>query len=351
MAQEKHLPQKRNDRHSSLLQDSFGRQVRYLRLSVTDRCDLRCRYCMTEHMVFLPKKDLLTLEELYRLAAIFMALGVRKIRITGGEPLMRRGIETFFALLQPHLGHDLDEVTLTTNGSLLERYAEILAACGVKRINVSLDSLDEARYRHITRCGDIAKVLRGFDAAQAAGLHVKLNAVAMRGDFLYEVDELIRFAHGRGMDLTLIEEMPLGSTGHHRYQTYLSLSELKKNLSQRWTLQPLAPSSQHLPRIPGPARYVRLEETGGILGFITPLSCDFCGRCNRVRIGSTGRLYPCMGQTGMVELRPLLRQSESNMGVIDAILDAIANKPKGHEFAITREHVCGISRHMSELGG
>jgi len=338
------------------LRDNYGRQVTYLRLSVTDRCDLRCTYCMAETMAFLPKKDLLTLEELYRLATVFIALGIRKIRITGGEPLMRRSIETLFALLQPHLKHGadgigLDEITLTTNGTLLERYANMLKNYGVRRINVSLDTLDPLRYSHITRRGDITAVLRGLDAAQAAGLHVKINAVAMRGEFLQEVDDLIRFAHGRGMDLTLIEEMPLGETGHNRYQTHLSLADLKANLAQRWTLSPLAPSFQELPRIAGPARYMRVEETGGILGFITPLSCDFCAHCNRVRVGSTGRLYPCMGQTGMVELRDLLRRSESNATLIDVIHNAIAAKPRGHEFVIKKDHVCAISRHMSELGG
>jgi len=329
----------------SVLTDPFGRKVTYLRLSVTDRCDLRCIYCMAESMVFLPRKDLLTIEELYRLSAIMINLGIRKIRVTGGEPLVRRGVITLFEMLAPHIGSRLDEVALTTNGTLLARYAKSLADAGVRRVNVSLDTLDPVRYRQITRHGDIVHVLGGLTAARKAGLKIKLNTVVMRDTFPGGVDDLIRFAHGGGMDLTLIEEMPLGETGHNRYETHLPLAELKKNLEQRWTLTPLITSSG------GPARYVRVEETGGQLGFITPLSCDFCANCNRVRIGSTGKLYPCMGQSGMVELRELLRSSESNKALIKRIYAAIAAKPKGHEFLIEKDKVCGISRHMSELGG
>lgn len=327
------------------LTDSFGRRVTYLRLSVTDRCDLRCTYCMAEDMVFLPRKDLLTIEELYRVSSTLMGLGVRKIRVTGGEPLVRRGIMTLFEMLAPHIGGQLDEVTLTTNGTLLSRYAADLVENGVKRVNISLDTLDPVRYEHITRRGDISNVLRGIDAAQEAGLRVKINAVAMRGDFLSEVDDLIRFTHGRDMDLTLIEEMPLGDTGHDRYQTHLSLARLRESLSQRWTLTPLTKNSG------GPARYVKVEETGGQLGFITPLSCDFCASCNRVRVGSTGKLYPCMGQSGMVELRDILRGSEGDAALIERIHTAIAAKPKGHNFLIEKDRVCGLTRHMSELGG
>ncbi|WP_182419330.1 GTP 3',8-cyclase MoaA [Bartonella sp. HY038] len=329
----------------SQLQDGFGRNVSYLRLSVTDRCDLRCVYCMSEDMVFLPKKELLTVEELYRVSSTMINLGIKKIRLTGGEPLVRRGIMQLFAMLSPHIGKDLEELTLTTNGTLLDRHAGELASLGVKRVNISLDTLNPARYEDITRLGDIAKVFRGIDAALEAGLKVKINTVAMNGHFLSEVDELIRFAHARNMDLTLIEEMPLGYTGHDRVETHLSLTKLRESLSQRWTLNSSAKSSG------GPARYVTVEETGGQLGFITPLSCDFCANCNRVRIGSTGRLYPCMGQTGMVELREVLRSSEANEHLIEKIYSAIAGKPKGHNFLIEKDKVFGIARHMSELGG
>jgi len=332
--------------HSLLqLRDSFGRSITYLRLSVTDRCDLRCSYCMAENMVFLPKKDLLTIEELYRVASVFAEFGVRKIRVTGGEPLMRRGIMALFTMLCPHIGVDLDEVTLTTNGTLLEKYAEQLVDNGIRRLNVSLDTLLPERYRQITRRGDINNVLRGLDAAQRAGLHIKINAVAMKGAFEREVDDLILFAHSRNMDLTLIEEMPLGATGHDRYDTHLSLTALRQDLASRWILTPV------MVRTGGPARYVRIGETGGLLGFITPLSCDFCAQCNRVRVGSTGRLYPCMGQMGKVELREVLRSSEGNQALRKKILEAVANKPKSHEFLITKEQTRGIARHMSELGG
>lgn len=327
------------------LVDPFGRTVTYLRLSVTDRCDLRCVYCMSEDMVFLPRKELLTIEELYRVSTRMMEMGVRKIRLTGGEPLVRRGIITLFEMLAPHIGDALDEVTLTTNGTLLAKYAKALAENGVKRINVSLDTLDPERYEQLTRRGDIANVFAGLDAAQEAGLKIKLNAVAMRGGFMSEVDDLIRFAHGRGMDLTLIEEMPMGYTGHDRFETHLSLHRLRESLSQRWTLTTDPHSSG------GPARYVTIEETGGRLGFITPLSCDFCASCNRVRIGSTGKLYPCMGQSGMVELREAIRGSESDDKLIELIHQAIGRKPKGHEFSIEENKICGLTRHMSELGG
>jgi len=327
------------------LRDTYGREVTYLRLSVTDRCDLRCTYCMAEHMTFLPKKELLTIEELYRVASTFAILGVKKIRVTGGEPLMRRGIITLFEMLRPHVGRELDEVVLTTNGTLLEKYAAELAANGIKRINVSLDSLKSERYTRITRRGDINNVFRGLAAAQEAGLHIKINAVASKGDFEDEVDELILFAHSRGMDLSLIEEMPLGETGHSRYDTHLSLSQLRAKLAERWTLTPTTFKTG------GPARYWRVEETGGLLGFITPLSCDFCGSCNRVRVGSTGLLYPCMGQMGRVALRDALRGSESNQALIEKIYEAIEAKPERHEFLIGKEQTRGITRHMSELGG
>lgn len=331
--------------NSQTLIDSFGRKVSYLRLSVTDRCDLRCVYCMSENMAFLPKRELLTIEELYRLSTTMMTLGINKIRITGGEPLVRRGIMQLFELLAPHIGRELNEVTLTTNGTLLSRYAEELVCHGVKRINVSLDTLDPARYEILTRRGDIAKVLAGIEAALNTGLRVKINAVALRGGFLSEVDELIRFVHGRDMDLTLIEEMPLGYTGHDRFDTHLSLTSLRQSLEQRWTLTPLQKSSG------GPARYFRVEETGGQLGFITPLSCDFCANCNRVRVGSTGKLYPCMGNNGMVELLETIRYGEGQDKLIAKIREAVAAKPEGHNFLIEKNTICGLKRHMSELGG
>lgn len=330
----------------SPLVDRFGRQVTYLRLSVTDRCDLRCTYCMAEHMTFLPRQDVLSLEELYRLARVFIRGGVRKIRLTGGEPLVRKNILQLFSLLAPHLdGGELDEVTLTTNGTLLSRYAEALFATGVRRVNVSLDSLDAGRYARITRWGRLDSVLKGIDAALSAGLKVKLNAVAMRGDFESEVDDLIGFAHGRGMDLTLIEEMPLGQTGHDRSQSFLPLDHLRRSIGGRWTLVPIDD------RTGGPARYVRVAETGGRLGFITPLSCDFCASCNRVRVSCTGDLFTCMGSEGMVGLRQALRGEDPEATIGALIRDALGRKPKGHSFEISRQAVSGIARHMSVLGG
>ncbi|MFM2280176.1 MAG: hypothetical protein RLZZ444_2407 [Pseudomonadota bacterium] len=326
--------------------DSFGRQVTYLRLSVTDRCDLRCTYCMSEHMTFLPRQDVLTLEELYRLATIFIRGGVRKIRLTGGEPLVRKNVMQLFNLLAPHLENgDLDEVTLTTNGTLLTRHAEALFAAGVRRVNVSLDTLDAGRYAQITRWGRLQPVLDGIDAALAVGLKVKLNSVAISGSFEGEVDDLICFAHGRGMDLTLIEEMPLGETGHDRSSSFLSLGALRRSLAQRWTLVSIED------RTGGPARYVRIAETGGRLGFITPLSCDFCASCNRVRVSCTGDLFTCMGSEGAVGLRPALRGEDPEATVGGLIRDALGRKSKGHSFEISRQAVSGIARHMSVLGG
>ncbi|OCW56370.1 GTP 3',8-cyclase MoaA [Hoeflea olei] len=328
------------------LTDGFGRQITYLRLSVTDRCDLRCTYCMSEHMTFLPRRDVLTLEELYRLSAVFMRHGVRKIRITGGEPLVRKNIMSLFEMLSHHLrSGELDEVVVTTNGSQLSRYAKSLHEAGVRRVNVSLDSLDPVRFRAVTRCGDLAKVLDGIDSALAAGLKVKLNAVAMKGAFEEELDGLIRFAHGRGMDLTLIEEMPLGTVCHDRKESYLRLDALRQDLEKRYTLSPLADQTG------GPARYVRVGETGGKLGFITPLSCDFCASCNRIRVACTGELYTCMGKEGAVDLREALRRDSSDEPVSSLIFGAIARKPRGHSFAIGAQDVQGIGRHMSVLGG
>lgn len=328
------------------LVDGFGRTATYLRLSVTDRCDLRCTYCMSENMTFLPRREILDLEELHRLSRIFMARGVRKIRITGGEPLVRKNIMALFSMLGAHLETgELDELTLTTNGTLLDRHADALFAHGVRRVNVSLDTLDPERYQAITRWGRIERVFAGIAAAQAAGLRVKINAVAMRGAFEQEVDDLIRFAHEQDMDLTLIEEMPLGEGRHDRRESFLSLSQLRDTLSSRWTFQPLALKSG------GPARYVRVAETGGLLGFITPLSCDFCASCNRLRVSATGDLYTCMGNEGRVGLRDALRASEEG-GSVDALISrAVALKPEGHAFSITNDRVDGIGRTMSVLGG
>ena len=327
--------------------DPFGREISYLRVSVTDRCDFRCVYCMNEHMSFLPKADLLTLEELDRLCSAFVARGVRKLRLTGGEPLVRRGIMTLFSTLSRHLASGrLDELTLTTNGSQLGKYAADLAALGVKRINVSLDTLDAAKFRDITRWGALDQVLAGIDAAQSAGLQIKINTVALKGVNEDEFPRLIEWAHGRGMDLTLIEVMPLGDVGEGRLDQYLPLSMVRARLSQQFTLEDLDY------RTGGPARYVRLAETGGRLGFITPLTHNFCELCNRVRVTCTGTLYMCLGQTDAADLRKPLRASEGNEPLQDAIDEAIARKPKGHDFVIDRRHRRpGLARHMSVTGG
>src|SRR5205085_2390015 len=289
------------------LTDPFGRGISYLRVSVTDRCDFRCVYCMAENMAFLPKQDLLTLEELDRLCSAFVAKGVRKLRLTGGEPLVRKGIMTLVTSLSRHLGTGaLDELTLTTNGSQLPQYAQELAAHGVKRINVSLDTLDRDKFRAITRWGELDKVLDGIAAAKAAGLRVKINAVALKGVNEDEIPALVDWAHGGGMDLTLIEVMPLGDIGDDRLAQYLPLSMVRARLAERFTLDELDE------RTGGPARYVRVKETGGRLGFITPMTHNFCESCNRVRITCTGTLYMCLGQEDAADLRAPLRASESN---------------------------------------
>jgi cyclic pyranopterin phosphate synthase len=327
--------------------DPFGREITYLRVSVTDRCDFRCVYCMNEHMAFLPKADLLTLEELDRLCSAFVARGVRKLRLTGGEPLVRRGIMTLFSTLARHLASGrLEELTLTTNGSQLEKYAKDLAAVGIKRINVSLDTLDPAKFRDITRWGALPQVLAGIDAAQSAGLQVKINTVALKGANEDEFPRLIEWAHGRGMDLTLIEVMPLGDVGEGRLDQYLPLSMVRAHLAQQFTLEDLDY------RTGGPARYVRIAETGGRLGFITPLTHNFCESCNRVRVTCTGTLYMCLGQADAADLRKPLRASEGNELLQDAIDEAIARKPKGHDFVIDRRHRRpALARHMSVTGG
>ena len=329
------------------LLDPFGRAITYLRVSVTDRCDFRCVYCMSEDMAFLPKRDLLTLEELDRICSAFIAQGVRKLRITGGEPLVRRDILTLFRSLSRHLdAGDLDELTVTTNGSQLARHARDLAACGVKRVNVSLDTLDADKFRRITRWGDLAKVLQGIDAAQEAGLRVKINTVALKGVNEEEIEALLEWAHGRGMDLTLIEVMPLGEIDGQRIDQFLPLSLVRARLASRYTLSDLDD------RTGGPARYMRVKETGGRLGFITPMTHNFCESCNRVRLTCTGQLFMCLGQEDAADLRAPVRASECDEPLRQAIVDAIARKPKGHDFIIDRRHARpALSRHMSVTGG
>ncbi|MGQ0455497.1 MAG: GTP 3',8-cyclase MoaA [Hyphomicrobium sp.] len=332
---------------SAPLVDPFGRGIDYLRVSVTDRCDFRCVYCMSEHMTFLPKKDLLTLEELDRLCSAFVSRGVRKLRITGGEPLVRKNILWLFQRLGRHLQSGaLDELTLTTNGSQLATHAAALKAAGVERVNVSIDTLDPQKFKAITRWGDLAVVLRGLEAAEEAGLKVKINAVALKGVNENEIEDLIRFAHGRGADLTLIETMPLGDIEGDRTGQYLPLSIVRARLMDRFTLD----ESAH--RTGGPARYATVRETGGRLGFITPLTHNFCESCNRVRLTCTGTLYMCLGQDDAADLRAPLRASQSDQVLHAAITEAIARKPKGHDFVIDRRtKTPAVSRHMSVTGG
>ena len=327
--------------------DPFGRTVSYLRVSVTDRCDFRCVYCMPEHMTFLPKADVLSLEELDRLCGAFIRKGVDKLRLTGGEPLVRRDVMKLFHSIGRHLeSGSLKELTLTTNGSQLARFAGELVDCGVKRINVSVDTLDAEKFRKITRWGDLGKVIAGIDAAHQAGLKIKINVVALRGVNEDEIPELISWAHGRGMDMTLIETMPMGDVDADRTEQYLPLSLVKAKLAKSFTMDSLDD------RTGGPARYVRLRETGGRLGFITPLSHNFCESCNRVRLTCTGMLYMCLGQEDSADLRAPLRAS-SDDSVIDAAIDeAIGRKPKGHDFIIDRRHNRpAVSRQMSLTGG
>jgi cyclic pyranopterin phosphate synthase len=329
------------------LLDPFGRAITYLRASVTDRCDFRCVYCMSEDMAFLPKRDLLTLEELDRICSVFVDQGVRKLRITGGEPLVRRDIITLFRSLSRHLSSGaLDELTVTTNGSQLARHAAELAACGVKRVNVSLDTLDPDKFRRITRWGELSKVMAGLDAAQGAGLRIKINTVALKGVNEDEIEHLLEWAHGRGMDLTLIEVMPLGEIDGQRIDQFLPLSVVRARLGARYTLEDM----DH--RTGGPARYVRIAETGGTLGFITPMTHNFCESCNRVRLTCTGQLFMCLGQEDAADLRAPVRASDGDAALRQAIKDAIARKPKGHDFIIDRRHSRpALSRHMSMTGG
>ena len=327
--------------------DPFGRAVTYLRVSVTDRCDFRCTYCMSEHMTFLPKKDLLTLEELNRLCSAFIAKGVRNIRLTGGEPLVRKNIMFLVRELGKRVqAGELNELTLTTNGSQLARHAEELYDCGVRRINVSLDTLDPDKFHAITRWGNFAKVMEGIDAAQKAGLKIKLNAVALKDFNEEEIPEMLRFAHGRGMDLTVIETMPMGEIEEDRTDRYLPLSKLRTDLEQQFTLTDIPYKTG------GPARYVNVAETGGRLGFITPLTHNFCESCNRVRLTCTGTLYMCLGQNDAADLRTALRATEDDALLYTAIDEAITRKPKGHDFIIDRTHNRpAVARHMSVTGG
>ena len=327
------------------LVDRFGRHITYLRISVTDRCDFRCVYCMAEDMQFLPKKEILSFAEIETIATAFVTRGVTRLRLTGGEPLVRRDIIELVRSLGRHIGHGLDELTMTTNGSQLAKHAEALVEAGMRRINVSLDTLDAERFRAITRRGRIEDVLGGIDAAQAAGLKIKINMVAMRGVNDDEIEPMMAWAHGRGMGLTLIEGMPLGEVGIDRVDSYLPLRELRDRLAKSYTLEKL----DH--RTGGPARYARVAETGGILGFITPMSHNFCESCNRVRLTATGQLFLCLGQEDQVSLRDALR--EGGAEALDAALDqAMLIKPKGHDFVIDRARPePALGRHMSVTGG
>lgn len=327
--------------------DRFGRSVTYLRVSVTDRCDFRCTYCMAENMNFLPKKDLLTLEELDRICTAFIAKGVRKLRLTGGEPLVRKNIMHLVRALGRHIeAGDLDELTLTTNGSQLARHAAELYDCGVRRINVSLDTLDPGKFKTITRWGDLSRVMEGIEAARKAGLKIKLNAVALKDFNEQEIPQMLRWAHERGMDLTVIETMPMGEIEEDRTDRYLPLSKLRADLEQQFTLIDIPLKTG------GPARYVEVAETGGRLGFITPMTHNFCEGCNRVRLTCTGTLYMCLGQNDAADLRTALRASADDSYLSAAIDEAIQRKPKGHDFIIDRTHQRpAVARHMSVTGG
>ena len=328
--------------------DPFGREISYLRVSVTDRCDFRCYYCMSEDMTFLPKADLLTLEELDRLCGAFIGLGVRKIRLTGGEPLVRRNMMWLVRSLGSRVhGGALDEITLTTNGSQLSRFADELVDCGVRRINVSLDTLDADKFKAITRWGKFDQVMGGIAAAKRAGLAIKINAVALKGVNEDEIDTMLSWCGDEGFDLTLIETMPMGEIAGDRSDQYLPLSVVRERLSERWSLTDIDYKTG------GPARYMAVGETGGRLGFITPLTHNFCESCNRVRLTCTGTLYMCLGQDDAADLRAPLRASESDEALIAAIHEAIGRKPKGHDFVIDRRggNSPAVSRHMNVTGG
>ena len=327
--------------------DPFGRHVSYLRVSVTDRCDFRCVYCMAEDMTFLPKKDVLSLEELDRLCSEFIDHGIEKLRLTGGEPLVRKNIMSLIRSLSRHLdSKKLKELTLTTNGSQLGRFANELVDCGVKRINVSVDTLNPDKFKSITRWGNFDKVMDGIKSAQQAGLQIKINTVALKGVNEDEIPQMIEWAHSQEFDLTLIETMPLGEIDEDRTDQYLPLSHVRNNLMKKYTLESIPYKTG------GPARYYKIKETGGRLGFITPLTHNFCESCNRVRITCTGMLYMCLGQDDSKDLRAPLRASEGNDLLSDAIQEAISRKPKGHDFIIDRNtKQPAVSRHMSVTGG
>lgn len=327
--------------------DPFGRRISYLRVSVTDRCNLRCTYCMAEDMTFLPKAEILTLEELERICALFIRRGVKKLRITGGEPLVRRGVMTLFRTLGQHLdGDGLEELTLTTNATQLAKYAAELADCGVRRINVSLDTLDPEKFSELTRGGRIAEVMAGLDAAVGAGLAVKINTVALRGINETEIDTLLSWCGDRGFDMTLIETMPMGEIDADRTDHYLPLSELRSRLALNWALTDIPEKTG------GPARYVRVGETGRKLGFITPMTHNFCEDCNRVRLTCTGQLYMCLGQDDNADLRAAVRSSEGDEALSAVIDAAIARKPEGHDFVIDPStNRPAVDRHMSVTGG
>ena len=334
--------------NSPKLIDPFNRAITYLRVSVTDRCDFRCVYCMSENMNFLPKADLLTLEELDKMCSAFISQGVEKLRITGGEPLVRRNIMKFFESISRHLKTgDLKELTLTTNGSQLHRFAEKLSEIGIKRINVSLDTLNEQKFSKITRWGRLSQVLKGIDAALAAGIKIKINTVALKDFNEDELEEIVQWCANRKMDLTFIEVMPMGDIGNeNRLNQYWPLSDLRKKLSETWTLYDTDEQTG------GPARYVRLNETGQKIGFITPMTHNFCESCNRVRLTCTGELYQCLGQEDQVDLRKILRNHSDTEPLVQAIHNAISKKPKGHDFDYSRQSISGqMTRHMSHTGG
>ena len=323
--------------------DSFGRHITYVRLSVTDRCDLRCRYCMAETMTFLPRKDVLSLEEMVTLADIFIARGVKRIRLTGGEPLVRKGIDHLVPVLGERVGRGLDELTMTTNGTQLERHARMLFDSGIRRINVSLDSRDPERFRHITRRGDLSQVLGGIRAAAGAGLRIKINMVALKGLNEDEIAPMLRWCASQGHDLTLIETMPLGRVEEDRTEHYLPLSEVRERLEREFRLIP------SLARTGGPSRYHEVEGLGTRLGLITPLTHNFCEGCNRIRVAATGTVFGCLGHDQKVELRELLRSGGSE-AVTRALDELLAGKPKGHQFRIDAAHPA-VERHMSVTGG
>lgn len=343
------MPDGLNLSKSAPLVDTFGRQVTYLRMSVTDRCDLRCTYCMAETMQFLPKKDLLSIEELDQVAQAFIQRGVQKIRITGGEPLVRKGMPELIERLGQYLGNGLEELTLTTNGTLLEQFADLLVKNGVKRINVSLDSLQAETFERITRRGRLNQVLAGIDAALDAGLKIKINTVALKHENLEEIPAMIQWAHRKRMDMTLIEVMPLGDTGEDRIDQYIPLPMIRDQLDQKWQLEDLNGNDRNA----GPSRYVRVSETGGKLGFITPLTNNFCAGCNRVRVTCTGRIYMCLGQDDHIDLRHALRETaDPDQALHDCLDRALFKKPERHEFKIDRRgQDPSLPRHMSVTGG